>query len=90
MVDTIELKGECNIYQISDKHSQLLEAVKEAEEELVISIKGIEAVDTSFVQLLACVKEASVQNDLKLSIKGASKEVQEFFGKLHCHELLEC
>ncbi len=71
-MDSIQLDGECSIYEITQLHQKIHDNWH-AKTNLNLEVSGVTEVDSSFIQLLASCKKQAEENDLQFELVNPSE-----------------
>jgi len=84
-MQTIQLTGECTIYEIAQLHQQIHDKWK-ADSGLELNASEITDVDASFIQLLAACKNTAMINEQSFSLLNPSEVLNEKIDAMFMHD----
>jgi len=85
----IFLKNECTIYEVAEKHQQIMKNWSDQSQPLIIDLAKVIEIDSCFIQLLMSCKKTALEKKVECHLINSSKEVVEKFKGLFAQELLE-
>jgi anti-anti-sigma regulatory factor len=85
---TIKLANECTIYEVAEKHQQIMEKWSNFKQPLNIDLSAITEIDSCFIQLLMSCKKTALENKVSCHLINASEEIGDKIKGLFAEELL--
>jgi len=86
---TIKLANECTIYEVAEKHQQIMEKWADKKKPLNLDLSAVTEIDSCFIQLLMSCKKTAAENAVDCHLINPSEKVAEKFNGLFAQELLE-
>lgn len=74
---------ECTVYQVSDLKIEFLGLMSQSKP-VVLDLSQVKQFDVSFIQLLLVVQKQANNNNIQLSVKGISDEINNLVDSIHC------
>ena len=85
----IMLENECTIYEVAEKHQQIMNNWSDQSQPLTIDLAKVTEIDSCFIQLLMSCKKTALEKKVECHFINSSEEVIEKFKGLFAEELLE-
>jgi anti-anti-sigma regulatory factor len=89
IMQTIILENECTIYEVAEKHQQIIERWPDQSQSITINLANVTEIDSCFIQLLMSCKKTALEKRAECYFINPSAEVEEKFKGLFVSELLE-
>jgi len=86
---TIKLDNECTVYEVAEKHQQIMKSWSDQNQPLLIDLEKVTGIDSCFIQLLMSCKKTALEKKVECLFINPSEEVVEKFKGLFAQELLE-
>jgi len=83
------LKNECTIYEVAEKHQQIMKNWSDQSQPLIIDLAKVTEIDSCFIQLLLSCKKTALEKKVECHFISPSEEVVEKFKGLFAQDLLE-
>ena len=86
---TIKFANECTIYEVSERHQQIMTKWADIKQSLTIDLSAVSEIDSCFIQLLLSCKKTALEKNVSFQLVNGSEKVGEKFRGLFAEELLE-
>ncbi|MBF0265632.1 MAG: STAS domain-containing protein [Gammaproteobacteria bacterium] len=85
---TIKLGAECTIYEVLEKHHQIIEQWKDLGQSFTIDMSSVEEIDNSFVQLLLSCKKTAITNNSDCELINIPDSIKEYIESAYYSDYL--
>ena len=85
----ITLENDCTIYEVSEKHHQIVDKWPQSGEELQFDLSGVGEMDVCFIQMLMSCEQSARNQELSFKLLNVPDELMGKFNRLAAVNLLE-